>query len=70
LKFTRTFESQNLSFQTAGNTSATDSVNFTVGHNANAQLFNGDISELIFYNVDKSADTSNIETNIKDYYSI
>lgn len=60
---------------TPATTSGPASVNVTstavIGSNINgSQSFIGSCQELIFYNADKSADRTGIETNINDYYSI
>jgi len=63
--------STNTSWQTSGNTSATNSQIQMIGNSGNLQNpWAGNISELIFYESDQSTDRAAIETNINTFYSI
>jgi hypothetical protein len=57
-------------FQTAGNTE-TSTLPLQVGADANNVFnFNGEIKELVFYEIDQTANRTAIESNINDYYNI
>jgi len=65
---------KNNSLVTLTDSSAMPSLNFNgvyaFGRYANTNYMPGDVQELIIYNNDKSANQSQISTNINDYYSI
>jgi hypothetical protein len=61
---------QSTSFQTSGNSNATNSnlgIGATTSNDAN---FIGNIQELVIYEVDQSSNRTGIEDNINDFYSI
>jgi len=61
---------QSTSFQTSGNSAATNS-NLAIGATTSNDLnFLGNIQELLIYEVDQSSNRTGIETNINDFYSI
>jgi hypothetical protein len=61
---------QSTSFQTSGNSNATNS-NLGIGATtSNDSNFIGNIQELVIYEVDQSSNRTGIETNINDFYSI
>jgi hypothetical protein len=63
--------STNTSWQTSGNTSATNSQIQMIGNNGDFTTpWAGNISELIFYESNQSTDRAAIETNINTFYSI
>jgi hypothetical protein len=65
-----TFATDN-TFQTAGNTSATNPLFAYIGSNAPfTATWQGTITELIFYESDQSTNRAAIETNINAFYSI
>ena len=60
-----------LTFQTAGFTSATDSVAVDLGRLSNGSLpYTGEVSEFLFYNTDATANLATINSNLISYYGI
>lgn len=71
LYFDGTQVATSASFQTAGATSATDSVAVDIGRLSNGALnWEGESSELLFYNDNQAANLSALNSNIQSYYSI
>ena len=57
-------------FQTAGNTSNTDSFKNSIGNTVASLAFQGSISEIIIYTTNQSANNTGINNNINTHYAI
>lgn len=69
------YDNTSIAYNNNTNTGSVSTANATfsmqIGSSGNNILFlNGGIAEIIFWNVDRSSDTTNIETNINNFYSI